>query len=460
MIMIRETGQIELVNTQAEQLFGYTREELLGQPIEMLLPERFRRNHAALRAGFFAAPIARPMGLGRDLYGRRKDASEFPLEIGLSPIDTDEGTLILSTVVDLSERMRTAHALAQSEAEFRASFEAAAVGKILTLPSTRQIVRANRAFARMLGLAPEDLVGRTCQEFTWHEDVAPDAADYRSWLTDSEGAVVREVRFVRSDGSPFWVRTSARVARAAGDGDNGIMVWAIEDIDTRYRAEAALKEAKQTLEQVVEERTQALNQRDLLLREVYHRVKNNLQLVDSLLMLQGRKIIDAQARSAVLSLRQRVYALGLVHQQLMGSSDLKTFEVEPFLEELLTNLMDAAGRSDVRLSVETCQLNIGLDVAIPLGLIVTELVTNSLKHAFPQGAGTVSVILRRDAGQILSLIVADNGIGQQKRDTADDHAGLGTGIIGRLVDQLEGNMTTRVENGSTTEIRFAQPGEP
>ena len=104
MVMIGPTGQIEMINTQTERLFGYDRSELLGKPIEILVPERFRRNHPTLRSAFFATPLARPMGAGRDLYGLRKNGSEFPVEIGLNPIETDEGTKVLSAVVDISGR--------------------------------------------------------------------------------------------------------------------------------------------------------------------------------------------------------------------------------------------------------------------------------------------------------------------------------------------------------------------
>jgi PAS domain S-box-containing protein len=104
MVMIGSTGLIGMVNSQTERVFGYTRNELLGRPVEMLVPERYRPNHPGLRTSFFAAPVSRPMGAGRDLYGLRKDGSEFPVEIGLNPIETDEGTMVLSAIVDISNR--------------------------------------------------------------------------------------------------------------------------------------------------------------------------------------------------------------------------------------------------------------------------------------------------------------------------------------------------------------------
>jgi PAS domain S-box-containing protein len=458
MVMIRADGHIEMVNAQAERLFGYPRAELLGQPVEILIPERFRCHHPALRGGFFRTPQSRPMGAGRELFGRRKDGSEFPIEIGLNPIETEDGPMVLSAIVDTSERASAARALARSESEFRASFEAAAVGKVLADPASRVILRANRAFARMLGYEPEELAGRFDTEFTWHEDLASDAANYARLLSGEDDAHIHEKRYTRRDGTPFWARVSATLARAAGSDHPTLAIAAIEDIDARHTVETALRAAKLDLERVVDERTAALRQRDVLLREVYHRVKNNLQIVDSLLMMQARKTDDARAKDGLLGLRGRIFALGLVHQQLMESSDLKSFDVVPFLHELSNNILEGGGTGGVTLSVEACALDVGLDFAVPLGLLVTELVTNSLKHAFPAGTGNISVLLRPEGGGNLVLIVSDDGCGQSGKGQSNTAgSGLGASIIKSLVSQLEGAMIVRNENGLTTEIRIAMP---
>jgi PAS domain S-box-containing protein len=105
-VMINRFGNIVLVNSQTEKLFGYDRKELLNQPVEMLVPEHFQKNHPSVRAEFFANPQTRAMGKGRDLQGRRKDGSEFPVEIGLTPIPTDDGLLVISAIVDITDRKR------------------------------------------------------------------------------------------------------------------------------------------------------------------------------------------------------------------------------------------------------------------------------------------------------------------------------------------------------------------
>jgi PAS domain S-box-containing protein len=121
MVLVDDAGCITLVNHQTEQLFGYGRHELLGQPVELLVPERFRSRHPEYRASFLANPQARPMGKGRDLFGLRKDGSEVPIEIGLNPIQTNHGLLVLSAIVDITERKRAEQALQAKADEVRAA---------------------------------------------------------------------------------------------------------------------------------------------------------------------------------------------------------------------------------------------------------------------------------------------------------------------------------------------------
>lgn len=113
LVAVDGRGQIVLANSQAERMFGYSRVELIGQPVEVLVPERFRGQHPAYRSAFMGSPRARPMGMGRDLYGRRKDGAEVPIEIGLNPLDTETGLWVLAAIVDITDRKHAEHALQQ-----------------------------------------------------------------------------------------------------------------------------------------------------------------------------------------------------------------------------------------------------------------------------------------------------------------------------------------------------------
>jgi two-component sensor histidine kinase len=222
--------------------------------------------------------------------------------------------------------------------------------------------------------------------------------------------------------------------------------------------EAELRRAKLELEGVVEERSAAVRQRDLLLREVYHRVKNNLQIVDSLLIMQASHIADGDAKQALLALRGRIYALGLVHQQLMTSADLQTFDIAPFLHELTGNISRGGADGDITVTIDACRLAVDLDFAIPLGMLVTELLTNSLRHAFPSRRGVVRVsLMHGEAGTVL-LRVQDDGQGKTI-DRGDDQStsGLGSHIIRGLVDQLNGQMDTYSDAGTRTDISIPIP---
>ena len=130
LLMVDGEGRIVLVNHEIERLFGYSREELLGRPVEMLVPERFREGHPGFRSSFLALPKVRSMGAGRDLYGRRKDGSEVPVEIGLNPIATEEGLFVLSAVVDISARKKAEEERRELEEQLRQSQKMEAIGTL------------------------------------------------------------------------------------------------------------------------------------------------------------------------------------------------------------------------------------------------------------------------------------------------------------------------------------------
>jgi PAS domain S-box-containing protein len=297
----------------------------------------------------------------------------------------------------------------------------------------------NRGAEAIFGYTADEVIGRSINILFPPDRLAEEAGIVEK-LKRGERIDHHETFRRRKDGTDFPVSLTVSPIRDS----HGTIVGAskvLRDISERL-------ETKRDLEKVVMERTAALTQRNLLLREVYHRVKNNLQIVDAMVMLQARKIEDPIAKQALLGLRSRIFALGLVHQQLMGSTDLQTFDVGPFLRELSSNILEGGSDDSVTLSVDAHPLKVGLDFAVPLGLLVAELVTNAFKHAFPMGKGKIGVVLRPDADGKVILIVSDDGQVQ----TCDD-----TGMVDSLVAQLGGTIIVSNHGGTTTDLRIPMP---
>ena len=232
MIMVGTGGLITLVNTQTEKLFGYSRQELLGQSMDMLVPERFRANHGSHRRGFFAAPSTRSMGAGRDLFGLRKDGSEVPVEIGLNPIVTSDGQFVLASVIDITERRRTEERFQLLvEASPSAMIMAGADG-LITLVNTQTEILFSYDRSELLGQSMEMLLperfrskhGGHFQRFF----AAPAAR---------KGAG-RELFGLRRDGSEILVEISLNSIATA---DGQFVLASVTDITERKRAQAELQ---------------------------------------------------------------------------------------------------------------------------------------------------------------------------------------------------------------------------
>lgn len=299
MIAVDTSGSIILFNAQAELIFGYHRGEVLGHPMEMLVPERFRAAHPHLRGGYGQAPGARPMGAGRDLYALRRDGTEIPVEIGLNPIHTDTGLIILAAIVDIRER--------------------------------------------------------------------------------------------------------------------------------KHR----------------EEKIQmALKEKEMLLGEIHHRVKNNLQIIDSLLEMQKSQITDPATINILIESQNRVKSMAIIHQTLYQSDNLASVDLHTVLANLSLNLFLSYGVTTDRIQLSTLLDKVYLPIreAIPVGLIFNEVMSNALKHAFPGGRqGAITVGLRESGGTV-TLTVSDDGVGLPD-DGGTARNTLGLQLVSLLVRQISGQLT-------------------
>lgn len=189
-------------------------------------------------------------------------------------------------------------------------------------------------------------------------------------------------------------------------------------------------------ERHAKELTEALRHRTALLHEIDHRVKNNLQLIASLLVLQCRRVDDPGTRAALRSMLERVNAVATVHRRLFRSEDLESFDVAEFLRDLTTDLVASLGREGVSLRLDLEPVAVPAAQAAPLALVVSEVIANALKHAFPNGrSGVVEVALRRQPGRF-ELIVADDGVGG-----FDGTPGFGATIIELLSKQLRAQLS-------------------
>jgi PAS domain S-box-containing protein len=204
MVMVGSDGRIALVNAQTEKLFGYPRNELIGQRIEMLVPQRNRGQHPQQRQDYLQDPRTRSMGSGRDLYGLTRDGREVPIEIGLNPLKTGNGTLVLASIIDITERKRIEDAVRRSEARFRLMVSSVKDYAILMLDPQGLVASWNDGAQRLKGYSEQEILGRHFSTFYPPEEIATGRPDRELRRARDEGRFEDEGWRLRKDGSRFW----------------------------------------------------------------------------------------------------------------------------------------------------------------------------------------------------------------------------------------------------------------
>ncbi|MBI3713898.1 MAG: PAS domain S-box protein [Burkholderiales bacterium] len=437
MVMIGQRGEIEMVNAQAENLFGYCRSEMLGQKIEILVPDRFRHGHPEQRKMFLSNPQSRPMGAGRDLFGRRKDGSEFPVEIGLNPIETEEGVKVLSSIVDISERKRL-------EARFRRVVESAPNAMVMINDGGR-IEMVNTQAERLFGYSRGEMLGQMVEMLVPERFRHAHPGQRKMFFGDLQSRPMgagRDLFGRRKNGSEFPVEIGLNPIET----EEGMMVLsAIVDISDRKQKEERIQEA--------------LREKDLLLGEIHHRVKNNLQVVHSLLSLQSSMINDAAVRGMLTDSQNRIQSMALIHQTLYQSNNFARVYFTEFLEALVPTLVNSYREvnKNIQVNIDAGSVYLSMNSAIPCGLLINELITNAFKHAFVDRAqGEISVTLVVAGKGQLALTVSDNGIGLPEEIDVSNTETLGLRLVSLLSQQLEGELSIHRKNPTRFSLVFPQ----
>lgn len=284
------------------------------------------------------------------------------------------------------------------------------------------IVFANDAFLQLTGYARDEVIGRNCRFLQGPDTDPASVAEMRRAIAEERDQFRGDILNYRKDGSTFW---NALFMSPVRDETGAVVFFFASQHDvTDKREQERTGELQRSVEQVLAE-AQA---KTVLLHEVDHRVKNNLQMIGALIGMQAKRTADPAAAEALRSVLSRVEAVATVHRRLYQGDDVGRFDVAAFARDLATDLVSKAARPEVALAFDLTPVEITKDKAAPLALVVNELVTNAVRHAFKERGGRILVRVRLE-GDELVVGIEDDGVGMPGQE-------LGRGSFGRTVVEL------------------------
>ncbi|WP_070155960.1 PAS domain-containing protein [Sphingobium phenoxybenzoativorans] len=320
---------------------------------------------------------------------------------------------------------------------FAAAVRATRMPMVITDPSKpdNPIVFCNEAFQKLTGYARVEIIGRNCRFLQGPNTDRDSVRRIREAIAAGKPIDVDLLNY-RKDGTTFWNALYLSPVRNSA-GDIQFFFASQLDVTDRIEAQKAIAEQKAIVERKVEKRTAdltaALEAKTLLLHEVDHRVKNNLTMIGSLLRLQARTIDDPTVAAKLEAMLERVDALATVHRRLYQSDNVQHFDIGAFCQNLVADVVGSSGRSDIVTDVSVDRIEIPAAMASALGLVLNEVLTNAIKHAYADGrGGTLTVSAQRD-GDRATLSIADDGPGFD--GDKPPAGGLGTTLIKRLAKQ-------------------------
>lgn len=347
---------------------------------------------------------------------------------------------------------------------FAAAIRATRMSMIITDPrqADNPIVFVNDAFLRLSGYERHEVLGKNCRFLQGPKTDQATVDQLREAIAEKVDVSVDILNY-RKDGSTFW--NALFISPVSNDRGELLFFFASQlDVSDRKRSEHRMTADKERFEKAVKERTReleaALEAQTTLLHEVDHRVKNNLQMISSLIVMQSRTIKDAATKKSLTTMLERIEALSTVHRRLYQSKDVSRFDVADFARDLVTDLLTASGRAEIKSTLDLEPIVISAEKATPVALMVNELVTNALKHAFkekPDGttAGRIGIKMSQPDGHF-KIEVSDDGVGMA--DASGD-ASFGMRLIKSLARQLHADIEWR-DAGPGTKVVISMPNEP
>jgi PAS domain S-box-containing protein len=360
---------------------------------------------------------------------------------------------MVGSTTDISDRKQAEEALRESEQQFRQIFQEAPIGISVADFQTHRFVKANPAWCRILGYSASELLSLTFGEITHPDDLPEDLHNVKQIEQGKIDNFRMEKRYRKKNGEFMWTNLTVTVLPSQ-EGKPKLNLAMIEDITERQQVEEQIKAS--------------LQEKETLLKEIHHRVKNNLQIISSLLRLQSRQIRDPQTLELFKESQNRVQAMALIHEKLYQSSNLAQIDFQEYIKSLVGNLCRSYDtcRHDVTFKINVEPVSLAIDTAIPCGLIINELVTNSLKYAFPENqAGEICISLQLGESPLNApldrenfiLTIRDNGIGLPQDFDFRNTSSLGLQLMCRLAKQIGGSLQHNRSQGTEFQIVFAKP---
>ena len=437
-IVYKATGQCVAANEAAGKILGTT--------VNRLKEQNFHRIESWKQSELYK-PARQALSTQQTTSRQVKITTTFGVHLWLNMIFTpfrSNGELRLMTMLDdFTERKMAEDRLRASEEKYRSIFENSLVGIYQSTPGG-SLIAVNSALAKIFGYgSPSEMVA-TVTDLARQHYVNPEDRDKFKGLMRTQGFVENlEFEIRRPDGSHVWLVIHGKAVRAS-DGTILYYEGMMQDITERKRAEEILRT-------LLEEKT-------ALLKEIHHRVKNNLQIVDSILNLQIRRIANSTVIETLRDTQGRIRSMALLHETLYREDNVARVNCATYLSHLCAHLSRSFGdRTErIRLEARVESVELGLDDTIPCGLIVNELVTNAFKHAFPgERAGQITVELRVEPDHCLTLAVVDDGVGLPPGFAADSTNTLGMQFVKGLVHQIHGMMDIKTGPGAVFRINFS-----